>query len=241
MSSSDYVPYQDDNSDPEMPDLIADQDFLDPESDERTEAIPSALSSSATESVSEEILDSFSCKTSEATVTVSLAMVSLSKDEEPIASSSDTARADADSPVFVGACIAPSSHPLSWYKGKYPEGPADLPFGEPLITGRSFSISQLDLIDDAAIEAYRSVRKDCTPIPAGFWIEFERLDFLLDFMLKNFETSLPNEEWVYRRLAEGSRPSSILKRFLPHFFFYLMVFFIISFLLIYFYLFFSRF
>ena len=76
------------------------------------------------------------------------------------------------------------------------------------------------------------LERDCTPIPAGFWIEFERLDFLLDFMLKNFETSLPNEEWVYRRLAEGSRPSSILKRFLPHF--YLMVFFIISFLLIYF-------
>ena len=219
MSSSDYVPYQDDASDPEMPGLIADQDFLDPKSDERTEAIPSTLSSSATESVSEEILDSFSCKTSEATVTVSLAMVSLSKDEEPIASSSDTARTDAVSPVFVGACIPPSSHPLSWYKGKYPEGPADLPFGEPLITGRSFSISQLDLIDDAAIEAYRSVRKDCTPIPAGFWIEFECLDFLLDFMLKNFETSLPNEEWVYKRLAEGSRPSSILKRFLPHFYF----------------------
>ena len=116
MSSSDYVPYQDDASDPEMPGLIADQDFLDPESDERTEAIPSTLSSSTTESVSEEILDSFSCKTSEATVTVSLAMVSLSKDEEPIASSSDTARVDADSPVFVGpSCIPPSSHPLSWY------------------------------------------------------------------------------------------------------------------------------
>ena len=40
-----------------------------------------------------------------------------------------------------------------------------------------------------------------------FWISW----------IKNFETSLPNEEWVYRRLAEGSRPSSILKRFLPHF------------------------
>ena len=217
MSSSDYVPHQDDTSDPEMPDLIADQDFLDPESNESTEVIPPALSSSATESVSEEILDSFSCRTSEATVTVSLAMVSLSKDEEPIASSSGTARAEADSPVLTGAFVTPSSHPFSWYKGKYPEGPADLPFGEPLVLGRSFSISQLDLIDDAAIEAYRSVRKDCTPIPAGFWIEFERLDFLLDFMLKHFETSLPNEEWVYRRLAEGSRPSSILKRFLPFF------------------------
>ena len=217
MSSSDYVPHQDDTPDPEMPDLIADQDFLDPESNESMEVIPPSLSSSATESVSEEILDSFSCRTSEATVTVSLAMVSLSKDEEPIASSSGTAQADADSPVFIGACVAPSSHPLSWYKGKYPEGPADLPFGEPLVMGRSFSISQLNLIDDAAIEAYRSVRKDCTPIPAGFWIKFERLDFLLDFILKNFESSLPNEEWVYRRLAEGSCPSSILKRFLSLF------------------------
>ena len=217
MSSSDYVPHQDDTSDPEMPDLITDQDFLDPESNESMEVIPPALSSSATESVSEEILDSFPCRTSETTVTVSLAMVSLSKDEEPIASSSGTVQADADSPAFTGACVFPSSHPLSWYKGKYPKGPADLPFGEPLVMGRSFSISQLNLIGDAALEAYRSIRKDCTPIPAGFWIEFERLDFLLDFMLKNFESSLPNEEWVYRRLAEGSRPSSILKRFLPLF------------------------
>ena len=79
--------------------------------------------------------------------------------------------------------------------------------------GRSFSLSQLDLIDDAAVEAYRSIRKDCTPIPAGFWIEFECLDFLLDFMLKSFEASLPNEEWIYRCLAKGSHPLTILKRF----------------------------
>ena len=217
MSSSDYVPHQDDTPDPEMPDPTTDQDPPDPESNESTEVTPPALSPSATESVSEEILDSFSCRTSEATVTVSLAMVSPSKDEEPTASPPGTARADADSPVFTGACVTPSSHPLSRYKGKYPEGPADLPFGEPLVLGRSFSISQLDSIDDATIEAYRSVRKDCTPIPAGFWIEFERPDPLLDLMLKHSETSLPNEEWVYKRLAEGSRPLSILKRFLPFF------------------------
>ena len=214
MSSSDYAPSQNDSSDPEMPDLIADQDFLDPEPDVTMEAISSVLSSSATESTSEEILDSFSCKTSEATVTVSLAKVSLSPtNKDPVASSSEATRSDADSPIFISACITPGYHPFSWYKLKYPKCPTGLPFGEPLITGRSFSLSQLDLIDDAAVEAYRSIRKDCTPIPAGFWIEFERLDFLLDFMLKNFEASLPNEEWIYRRLAEVSRPLTILERF----------------------------
>ena len=69
MSSFDYAPSQNDSLDPEMPDLIADQDFLDPEPNEITEATSSVLSSSTTESTSEEILDSFSCKTSEATVT----------------------------------------------------------------------------------------------------------------------------------------------------------------------------
>ena len=214
MSSSDCAPSQNDSSDPEMPNLIVDQDFSDPESNETKEAVSLVLSSSATESTSEEILDSFSCKTSEATVTVSLAKVSLSPtNKDPIASSSEATRSDADSPIFIGACITSGYHPFSWYKGKYPECPTGLPFGEPLITGRSFSLSQLDLIDDAAVEAYRSIRKDCTPILAGFWIEFELLDFLLDFMLKNFETSLPNEEWIYRRLAEGSHPLTILKRF----------------------------
>ena len=214
MSSSDYAPSQNDSSDPEMPDLIVDQDFLDPEPNETTEAVSLVLSSSATESISEEILDSFSCKTLEATVNVSLAKVSLSYgDKDPVASSSEATRSDADSPIFVGACVTPGYHPFSWYKGKYPECPTGLPFGEPLIMGRSFSLSQLDLIDDAAVEAYRSIRKDCTPIPAGFWTEFECLDFLLDFMLKNFEASLPNEEWIYRCLAKGSRPLTILKRF----------------------------
>ena len=214
MSSSDYVPSQNDSPDPEMPDLITDQDFLDPEPNEPTEVTSSTLSSSTTESTSEEILDSFSCKTSEATVTVSLAKVSLSpKDKDPIASSSGITRADRDSPVFIGACVSPGYHPFSWYKGKYPECRTGLPFGESLIMGRSFSLSQLDLIDDATVKAYRSIRRDCTPIPAGFWIEFERLDFLLDFMLKNFEASLPNEEWVYRHLAEGARPLNILERF----------------------------
>ena len=214
MSSSDYVPSQNDSSDPEMPDLIADQDFLDPEPNETSEAISSVLSSSTTESTSEEILDSFSCKTSEATVTIPLAKVSLSPtNKDPVASSSEATWSDVDSPIFISACVTPEYHPFSWYKGKYPECPTDLPFWEPLIMGRSFSLSQLDLIDDAVVEAYRSIRKDCTPIPAGFWIDFEHLDFLLDFMLKNFEASLPNEEWIYRCLVEGSRPLTILKRF----------------------------
>ena len=214
MSSSDYVPSQNDSPDPEMPDLITDQDFLDPEPNELAEAISSALSSSARESTSEKILDSFSRETLEATVTVSLAKVSLSpKDEDPVASSSGVNRADAESPIFISACVTPGYHPFNWYKEKYPECPTGLPFGEPLVMGSSFSLSQLDLIDDAAIEAYRSIRKDCTAIPAGFWIKFERLDFLLDFMLKNFDTSLPNEEWIYRRLAKGAHPLAILKRF----------------------------
>ena len=62
MSSSNYAPSQNDSLDQEMLDLIADQDFLDPEPNETTEAISSVLSSSAMESTSEEILDSFSCK-----------------------------------------------------------------------------------------------------------------------------------------------------------------------------------
>ena len=90
MSSSDYAPSQNDSSDQEMPDLITDQDFLDPEPNETMEAVSSVLSSSATESTSKEILDSFSCKTSEAMVTVSLAKVSLSPtNKDPVASSSE--------------------------------------------------------------------------------------------------------------------------------------------------------
>ena len=214
MSTSDYVPNQDDSFDPEMPDLIANEDFPDSKSDKSTEPLSSALSLSSTESASEEVLDSFTCKTSEVTVTVSLAKVSLSPEDKKILDSSlDQNWADADSPIFVGACVAPVSYPHNWYKGKYPESSMGSPFSEPLITGRSFSLSQLDLIDDTTLEAYRSINKDCTPIPSGFWMEFERLDFLLDFMLKNFESSLPNEEWVYRRLAEGSSPLTVLKRF----------------------------
>ena len=114
MSSSDYAPSQNDSSDPEMPDLIADQDFLDPEPNETTEAISSVLSSSAMESISEEILDSFSYKTSEAIVTISLAKVSLSPtNKDPVASSSEATQSDADSPIFIGACITPGYHPFS--------------------------------------------------------------------------------------------------------------------------------
>ena len=145
MSSSNYVPSQNDSPHPEMLNLITDQDFLDPEPDEPTEVTSTALSSSTMESTSEEILDSFSCKTLEATVTVSLAKVSISpKDKDPVAPSSGVTQADTDSPVFIGACVTPGYYPFSWYKGKYPECPTGFPFWEPLIMGRSFSLSQLD-------------------------------------------------------------------------------------------------
>ena len=99
MSASDYVPNQDDSFDPEMPDLIANEDFPDSKSDKSTEPFSSALSSSSTESASEEVLDSFTCKTSEATVTVSLAKVSLSPEDKKVLDSSlDQNQADADSP-----------------------------------------------------------------------------------------------------------------------------------------------
>ena len=219
MSSSDYVPSEDNPNNPEMPDLIASEDFPGPESNKATEVSPPSLSSSATESPSEEILDSFSCKTLESTVTVALAKVSLSpEDKVPENQTSQKDRVKADSPIFVGACITPVFYPLSWFKGKYPESSMGSPFLEPLVTGRSFSLSQLDQFDDAALEAYRSIDQSCTPIPAGFWGEFERIDSLMDFMLKYFDTSLPNEEWVHRRLMEGSRPSVVLQRFLYFFF-----------------------
>ena len=187
MSASDYVPNQDDTFDPEMPDLIANEDFriLNPTS--LQSPLFSALSSSSTESASEEVLDSFTCKTSEATVTVSLAKVSLSPEDKKILDSSlDQNRANADSPIFVGACVAPVSYPHNWYKGKYPESSMGSPFSEPLITGRSFSLSQLDLIGDTALEAYRSINKDCTPIPSGFWMEFEAPRFPSGFYAQKF-------------------------------------------------------
>ena len=215
MSSSDYVPLQDNFSDSEMPDLITDEDFPDLKSDESSKTPPPTLSSGVTESPSsEEILDSFACKTSETTVTVALARVSLSSgDKDSEDSSSQKEQTKADSPIFVGACVAHVPYPFVWYKQKYPESSIGSPFLEPLITGRSFSLSQLDQIDDVVLENYRSIDQNCTPIPAGFWVEYERIDTLMDFMLKNFESSLPNEEWVFRRLAEGSRPSAVLKRF----------------------------
>ena len=184
MSSSDYAPSQNDSLDPEMPDLITDQDFLDPEPNETTEAVSLVLSSSATESTSEEILNSFSCKTAEAMVTVSLAKVSLSPtNKDPIASSSEATWSDADSPVFVGACVTPWYHPFSWYKGKYPEYPTGLPFGEPLIMGRSFSLSQLDLIDDAAVEAYGSIKRDCKIVPPFWRVSGSNLNALISFWI----------------------------------------------------------
>ena len=215
MSSSDHVPIKDNPADSEMPDLITMEDFPGSKSNEPAEASPPSLSSSATES-SEEVLDSFSCKTLETTVTVALARVSLSPgDKIPEDSSLLKDQSKADSPAFVGTSVAPAPYPLCWFKGKYPESSMGSPFLEPLVTGRSFSLSQLDQIDDAALEAYRSIDQNCTPIPAGFWVEYDRMDSLMDFMLKNFESSLPNEEWVHRRLMEGSRPSAVLKRFMP--------------------------
>ena len=215
MSSSDYVPSEDNSNNSEMPDLITSEDFLGPESNKATEVSPPSLSSSATESPSEEILDSFTCKTLESTVTVALAKVSLSSGDKPPESQSlQKDHVKADSPIFVGASATSVFYPLDWFKGKYPESSMGSPFLQPLVTGRSFSLSQLDQFDDAALEAYRSIDRSCTPIPAGFWREYERIDSLMDFMLRYFDTSLPNEEWVHRRLMEGSRPSDVLKRFL---------------------------
>ena len=40
-------------------------------------------------------------------------------------------------------------------------------FSSPIQSGRAFSLSQLDQIDDLILENYRSINPCCTPIPAG--------------------------------------------------------------------------
>ena len=107
---------------------------------------------------------------------------------------------------------------FQWFKEKYPELLSPTSFSPPIQSGRAFSLSQLDQIDDLILENYRSINPCCTPIPAGFWEEMGRMDSVLSQHVKQLEDLLPNEDWVYRRICEGPSIKSIILRYFFYFF-----------------------
>ena len=107
---------------------------------------------------------------------------------------------------------------FQWFKEKYPKLLSPTSFSPPIQSGRAFSLSQLDQIDDLILENYRSIDPCCTPIPAGFWEEMGRMDSVLSQHVKQLEDLLPNEDWVYRRICEGPPIKSIILRYFFYFF-----------------------
>ena len=102
---------------------------------------------------------------------------------------------------------------FEWFKEQYPELLYNSPFDPPLIMGRAFSLSQLDQMDEETLKNYREMDPLCVPIPYGFWEEMGRVDSALNLHFKLLEGSFPNEDWVSRRLSEGSSPKEILERY----------------------------
>ena len=102
---------------------------------------------------------------------------------------------------------------FQWFKEKYPELLSPTSFSLPIQSGRAFSLSQLDQMDDLILENYRSIDPCCTPIPAGFWEEMGRIDSVLSQHVRQLEDLLPNEDWVYRRICEGPPIKSIILRY----------------------------
>ena len=135
-------------------------------------------------------------------------------------SSPQSEEAGSSSTGAIGKFVFPSqTSSFEFLKKKFPESQPALPFGEPLSIGRSFSLTQLDAIDDVALANYHLIREDCTPIPTGFWDEMGRIDSTLTWLITDLERSLLNEEWVFRQLGEGFCPVIILKRYLLNIFF----------------------
>ena len=106
----------------------------------------------------------------------------------------------------------PFINSYEWFKERYPEVLNFPCFSPPLVVGRAFSVSQLDQIDDTVLQNYREVSPECVPIPAGFWEEMGRVDSSLNTNYQLLEKSLPNEEWITRRLQEGCPIPVILDR-----------------------------
>ena len=107
---------------------------------------------------------------------------------------------------------------FQWFKEKYPKLLSPTSFSPPIQSGRAFSLSQLDQIDDLILENYRSINPCCTPIPAGFWEGMGRMDSVLSQHVRQLEDLLPNEDWVYSRICEGPPIKSIILRYFFYFF-----------------------
>ena len=110
----------------------------------------------------------------------------------------------------------PYHQSFDWFKQKYPEMLYPTVFQPPIQSGRAFSLSQLDQIDDQTLENYRSIDTSCFPIPAGFWAEMGRVDSALNSHFKCLEEFLPNEEWVHRTCLQ-SLPSQGGSKKVPSF------------------------
>ena len=108
----------------------------------------------------------------------------------------------------------PLCHSLDSFRKNYPEVMYPIIFDPPLQSGRAFSLSQLDQMDDQVLQSYRSVDASCVPIPAGFWAEMGRVDTTMNSHFKTLEEFLPNEEWVHRRILEGCPIKITLRRYL---------------------------
>ena len=107
----------------------------------------------------------------------------------------------------------PFKDSFAWFREWYPELLSYSPYDPPLVTGRAFSLSQLDLIDELSLQNYREVSPMCVPILVGFWDEMGRIDLLLSTHCQVLERSLPNEEWITRRLQEFCPIWLILQRY----------------------------
>ena len=132
----------------------------------------------------------------------------------------------------------PYHQSFDWFKQKYPEMLYPTVFQPPIQSGRAFSLSQLDQIDDQTLENYRSVDASCFPIPAGFWAEMGRVDSALNSHFKCLEEFLPNEEWVHRRVCKVCPPKVVLRRYhhfssTTIFFFFFLISILLPFFFIY--------
>ena len=116
----------------------------------------------------------------------------------------------------------PFKDSFAWFHERYPELLSYSPYNPPLVTGRAFSLSQLDLIDELSLQNYREVFPMRVPIPAGFWDEMGRIDSLLSTHFQVLERALPNEEWITHRLQEFCPIWLILQRYCFELFFFFL-------------------
>ena len=85
----------------------------------------------------------------------------------------------------------PFKDSFAWFRERYPELLSYSPYDPPLVTGRAFSLSQLDLIDELSLQNYWEVSPMCVPIPADFWVKWGELIHSLVLTVKSWRDLFP--------------------------------------------------